>query len=40
LDDGGAARDLIEESVDLPTLQQAVEAQAKLFASRYTAGTD
>ncbi|WAC89313.1 YbaB/EbfC family DNA-binding protein [Mycobacterium sp. Aquia_213] len=39
IDDGGAAQELIANSTDLPTPQQAEAAQAEVFASRY-ANTD
>jgi hypothetical protein len=40
LHDGDAAHELVEDSLDLPTPQQAETAQAEVFASRYAAGTD
>jgi hypothetical protein len=40
LDDDNTARDLIMESLDLPTPQQAEAAQAEVFATRYATSTD
>jgi hypothetical protein len=39
LDEGAAGHDLIEESLDMPTTEQAEAARAEVFATRYAAAS-